>query len=327
VKILGGVADVPYKWTGRSLLFHGKWRIQRDLPSRPMSDWTHLQCRGHGRFVGGALYVCNPVKGWWGEGDEKIFVDGESFPSFFGTGSEDYYGYAWGNNQPFMHAYHNQPRSDGPDNFGYTADNRFHVIDDVPFASQFKFDIENWHSNEKTKTDRAAVSYWYARPGGTDFFERISAADVAAPRPMVYQVQHVPGAIEGEKMREITVPGNCRVENKGDQLSGEEQLLWEKGKPGDKLVLGFPVAEAGRKRVIVRLCKDKGYARVQLYVNDVKAGDVIDLYGRKYKPADEIDLGEFDLQAGENRLAVEIVGVNEQAAKNYEFAIDYLKLK
>jgi hypothetical protein len=66
---------------------------------------------------------------------------------------------------------------------------------------------------------------------------------------------------------------------------------------------------------------------VQLYVNDAKAGEVIDLYGPKYKPAAEIDLGEFELQAGENRLVVEIVGANEQAARNYEFAIDYLKLK
>lgn len=32
---------------------------------------------------------------WWGEGDEKLFVDGEKFPSTFGTGSEDYVGYAW----------------------------------------------------------------------------------------------------------------------------------------------------------------------------------------------------------------------------------------
>lgn len=32
---------------------------------------------------------------WWGEGDEKFFVDGEKFPSSFGTGSEDYIGYAW----------------------------------------------------------------------------------------------------------------------------------------------------------------------------------------------------------------------------------------
>lgn len=38
---------------------------------------------------------------WWGEGDEKFFVDGERFPSTFGTGSEDYIGYAWAAEPPF----------------------------------------------------------------------------------------------------------------------------------------------------------------------------------------------------------------------------------
>jgi hypothetical protein len=38
----------------------------------------------------------NPVTIWWGEGDEKIWVDGEAFPSIFGTGTEDYYAYSWG---------------------------------------------------------------------------------------------------------------------------------------------------------------------------------------------------------------------------------------
>jgi aminopeptidase N len=39
-----------------------------------MSDWTHLQAEGKGRFVGGALHVINYVRDWWGEGDEKFFV-------------------------------------------------------------------------------------------------------------------------------------------------------------------------------------------------------------------------------------------------------------
>ena len=41
------------------------------------------------------LHLINYHRGWWGEGDEKIYVDGEDFPSHFGTGTEDYYGYAW----------------------------------------------------------------------------------------------------------------------------------------------------------------------------------------------------------------------------------------
>ena len=46
--------------------------------------------------VGDTLALHNGAAAWWGEGDEKIFVDGETFPSHFGTGSEDYYGYSFG---------------------------------------------------------------------------------------------------------------------------------------------------------------------------------------------------------------------------------------
>ena len=65
-----------------------------------------LQTEGRGRFCGVMLHVWNPRGGWWGEGDEKFFVDGEKFPSTFGTGSEDYFGYAWCDPHLFQRAYH-----------------------------------------------------------------------------------------------------------------------------------------------------------------------------------------------------------------------------
>ena len=326
VALKGIITSKPYAWSGRSLLFHAKWRIERDIPTRPFTDWTHLACAGKGRFVGGALHIINPVREWWGEGDEKIYVDGEIFPSHFGTGTEDYYGYAWCNNEPFQHAYHNQPICEGPRNFGHTCNSRFHVLDDIPFTRQFRFDLENWHSHGSAKTDRAAISFWYARPGGTDDFEKIIASDVTAPERLELKVYKVVGAIEGEELTELTVPGNCRIENLGPDFSGEQHLWWERGKVGDKLVLGFE-AGGSRQHVIARLTKNNDYAKVQLYINDQKAGDVIDLYANSVTPMDEIDLGEFDLRQGQNRLTVEIVGINEKAQKNYEFAVDYIKLK
>ena len=54
-----------------------------------------------------------PGAAWWGEGDEKIYVDGEAFPSLFGTGTEDYFGYAWSTTETFAHAYHAQTRAPG----------------------------------------------------------------------------------------------------------------------------------------------------------------------------------------------------------------------
>jgi len=49
--------------------------------------------------VGDQVTVLNPDDGWWGEGDEKIYIDEDrdkKFPSHFGAGTEDFYGWAGG---------------------------------------------------------------------------------------------------------------------------------------------------------------------------------------------------------------------------------------
>ncbi|HOW73672.1 MAG TPA: DUF2961 domain-containing protein [Phycisphaerae bacterium] len=327
VQIAGTAASVPYSWTSGSMHFHAKWRIQRDLPTRPFTDWAHLECTGSGRFVGGSLHVVNPVRDWWGEGDEKIYVDGEAMPSHFGTGTEDYYGYAWCNPALFVHAYHNQPRCDGPGNYGNTSVNRFHIIDDIPFTKQFKFDIENWHSHVTAKTVRAAVSYWYAQPGGKDFFAPLAAADLVLTEVPEYQVPRVPGALEGEKLKVVSKTGKLEIQDLGERYSNGCQLWWTQAKPGEKLELTFEAKEAGRKHVMVRLTKARDYGQVQLYVNGQKAGAVMDLYNPDVIATEEIDLGAFDLKAGENQLGVEITGANEKAIQAYMFGLDYVKLK
>ncbi len=68
------------------LRFHAGWR--RENPCQ-VFDYPILDVKGSGKFVGCALYIDNPRSRWWGEGDEKIYVDGEEFPSTYGTGSED----------------------------------------------------------------------------------------------------------------------------------------------------------------------------------------------------------------------------------------------
>ena len=119
--------------------------------------------------------MSSPGDYWWGEGDEKFFVDDEKMPSWFGTGSEDYFGYAWSDPRPFQHPYHNQTRADGPGNFGHASVNRFHVLDNIPFTKAFTFDMEFWHWTPNTQVPYAATSYWYARPGATDDFKEVDA--------------------------------------------------------------------------------------------------------------------------------------------------------
>jgi hypothetical protein len=329
VKVEGQASVVDYKWDDQSLLFHAKWRIERDVPSRPFSDWQHLEANGAGRFVGGHLHLINNVRDWWGEGDEKIYVDGETFPSHFGTGTEDYYGYAWCSPERFVHAYHNQPRCDGPGNYGNTSVNRWHIIDDIPFTKSFRFDIENWQWNEKARNTRAAISYWYVKPKSTDFFGPIIASDVKLlPIPEV-PMHRVAGAIEGEKMKIVSKTGKTEAQDMGgygETWSGAAQLWWTQAKVDDELVLSFEAKAAGKKKVVLGLTKAPDYAVVQISVNGAKAAKPVDLYAPGVEFT-EVDLGEFDLKKGENKLAVHIAGANEKAQKSYMFGLDYLLVK
>jgi hypothetical protein len=326
-RLSGQIGLNDYRWTDRSMHFYAKWRAEFDVPTRPMQDWNYLKAQGKGVFAGVSFAIDNPVKDWWGEGDEKIYVDGETFPSHFGTGTEDYYGYAWCWPGLFTHAYHAQPRCDGPGNYGRTSVNRFHILDRIPFTKDFKFDMELWHWNEKCKVNMAVTAYWYGRPGQKDAFKTIRAED-AIVRPMaVYVVPRVPNAIEGETMRIVRVGGQAEPQD-WESLSGGRQLWWHAGiKPGDTLIVSFPVPKAGQYRVLGRFLRAKDYGIHQLAINGRKTGEPVDFYNADVKPTRETDLGVFELKEGDNEFSATVVGANEKAIKSYMLGLDYLLLK
>lgn len=326
VKLSGEIALQDYEWTPRSMHFHAKWRAQFDVSTRPMIDWNYLAARGQGVFAGVAFAIDNPVKDWWGEGDEKIYVDGESFPSHFGTGTEDYYGYAWCWPAVFTHAYHAQPRCDGPGNYGRTSVNRFHIIDRIPFTKSFKFDMELWHWHQTCKVNMAVVAYWYARPGASDTFQSIRPDDTVL-RPMpAYVIPRVAGAMEGESLKILRVTGTAEPQDW--DLSAGQQLWWHAGmKPGDTLVVAFPAPKAGKYRVFGRFLKARDYGIHQLAINGQPVGGPTDFYEAEVRPTGERLLGEFELKAGDNEFSATVVGANEKAIKSYMFGLDYLLLK
>ena len=100
-------------FTDRSYHLRAQWgTLTRD--TWPFFDTNFLDTTAEGKVVGSVYQLANDVLIWWGEGDQKIFIDGESFPSTFGTGTEDDYGFAYGYNGPFIRPYHAQTRVDGP---------------------------------------------------------------------------------------------------------------------------------------------------------------------------------------------------------------------
>ena len=164
----GSVTVDAAPFDAASLLFRATSRPRAVIRTRPFQDWHIATLEGTGHQVGTLLDVENPPgTAWWGEGDEKIFVDGEAFPSLFGTGTEDYFGYAWSQTETFAHAYHAQTRAPAGGFAGLFSMNRFLVLDPVPFERSLRFDLEIWHWSD-TSIAADAILYWYARPGARD---------------------------------------------------------------------------------------------------------------------------------------------------------------
>ena len=187
---------------------------------------------------------------WWGEGDEKFFVDGEKFPSTFGTGTEDYFGYAWGNSTLFATGYHNQTLNNG--NKGHISVNRWQISDNVPFQISFEGAIEKYFPNHwPTRFD--ATVYWYQAAGQSDPYKPIPLSERVNywAEPKTFRV---PGVMEGEDLAIIgKSAGNPRPQDMsghGDVWSGRTQLWWTDAKPNDTLDLAVPVDKDATYRFV-----------------------------------------------------------------------------
>jgi len=96
-------------------------------------------------------------------------------PSWFGTGSEDYFGFSWGTPGYFSKAYHTQVLAP-PGNLyapGNRSLNRFHISDSVPFQTSFEGCIEKWFYTNDTITAYGTMPYWYLASGGSDTYGAI----------------------------------------------------------------------------------------------------------------------------------------------------------
>lgn len=310
--------------------FHAKWHRDALLPEEPERraiDWTMLKTDGRGRFLGVMLHVWNPKGNWWGEGDEKFFVDGEKFPSTIGTGSEDYFGYAWCNPTLFENCYHNQTISMG--NKGHVCVNRWHIADNIPFQKSFEGAIEKYFPN-KRPTLYASTVYWYLAAGGQDPYPALPVTERAGYWSEITNF-NVQGAIEGERLKVLAkTAGNPHEQDlsghEGDWSNGAH-LWWTGSKPGDRLDLTLPVKETGKYRLSVAMTKAVDYGIAQLALDGKKLGQPIDFYHGSVVPTGPIGLGEHELTAGQHKLSIEITGANPKAVKAYMTGLDYVKLE
>ena len=322
-----------YQWDNRSMYFHADWRQERNIETvggNGTKDWNYIKLKGRGVFAGDVLSVLNRNPAWWGEGDEKIYVDGETFPSHFGTGTEDYYGYAWGTPHFFESPFHFQPRAEGPHSYGNVTNGRVRILDGIPFTKDFRFDMEVWHW-AKTKIDYSVVNFWYGFADTTliDFQSREDQiAEVKTP--VLYKT---PMSIEIPGFKIEKAPTSGVVQNQGMQgftregrkWENDDHLWWTGARPGAKLELILDAEKDGKYKVVAELTKAKDYGIIQFWVNDEKVGEPIDLYNPEVIPTGAMEIGTVSLKAGKQVVQIEILGKNDKADPSYMVGIDQLK--
>jgi len=124
-------------------------------------NYVWLDARGQGHYVGVTMSILQNQDGWWGEGDDMFFVDGEPRPSINGTGSEDYFLGAWGfGSHSFGYDLYGAPVKGSERAGSRTSVYRFHLDSPIPFTKSLRATIEHGHANHRSD-NFFSVAYWY----------------------------------------------------------------------------------------------------------------------------------------------------------------------
>jgi len=148
---------------------HAQWR--RAVTDRDRPDYTIVDgVRGQGRYAGTFLAWTQLSDGWFGEGEIKFYLDGDTdFPTICGTGTEDYFCGSYGFPEVYTTAYVGNtlrhPGAGGPPKWSLY---RWHIADPICFQEDLRVTIQalGWWPNARYQPladDIASVAYWYQR--------------------------------------------------------------------------------------------------------------------------------------------------------------------
>jgi len=135
--------------------------FRRENPTTLKQDFELLPKReGRGRFVGSIIGIRALEGSWWGEGEIKVYLDGDKeFPTICGTGSEDYVGLSWGMQQtPFAY------NGCSLDDKGYVCMYRWHLPDPILWSKDCRITIQQigWKNGlYERKDDWSCATFWY----------------------------------------------------------------------------------------------------------------------------------------------------------------------
>ncbi|NOS70277.1 MAG: DUF2961 domain-containing protein [Verrucomicrobia bacterium] len=250
-----------------ALYFHA--RYNQAFPATA-GDYPILETKGRGNYVG-TVYSVHQVKiGWFGEGDDHFYIDGETKPSLCGTGTEDYFNDSWGF-RPFVAPAHGVTLYEGVFAGDRVSAYRWHLSDPVRFGSALKVSIEHKGSRfndagvkQSSSNERpdwvSSVAFWYQTPPVADQAPLPPATNRVAP----YRVLQA---------KNLTF----RADPPATVKQEEEGLIYTPGKPEAQIEFDFEVTEPGRYQVAAVLILSLSSARYQPMLDGQPVGPELDL--------------------------------------------------
>ncbi len=294
VSVTGMLRPLAWTWDPlRSMHFRARWRVDHDLIAdggEGAQDMPFLIANGKGVYVGTAIMLLNPnpvptpYGNWWGEGDEKIFVDDDMQPSTFGTGSEDYFNYSWSSPDIFLYPYCGQPRNDGPANRGLVVNHRWHIIDTLPFEKRIAFYMELFSHERTPHFSYARIAFHYGRPGLRDDSVGVTDEDV---RSLKYPANWQPAARAGAKgsvffqAEDLVTDKDSFKLLESDRWAAGKLLIWSPTDAASELAMDIPVQAAGKYVLHVTAATGPRSAKIVALLdgNPLQlGGDAIDLH-------------------------------------------------
>jgi hypothetical protein len=298
--------------------FHSHWH--RDVRTKEKSNYVVLDAEGEGHFVGLNMSM-QSYDGGLGylEGDEMVYVDGETQPSMYGTGTEDYFISGWYFNRgEFAAPYHGLILKD--DSLGRIAAYRFQVNDAVPFKKSIRFTIEHGHANTEA-ADYSSTAYWYQKEPHKKFDPPLPAGMRIPLRVAVSN-----RAMEAEALKPIeTVPFSVEdMAQYGADWSSGKQLKIAAQKEGESVSFNLPALEP-RYDVAVYFTKGPTYGDVTIYSGTQKVG-AFDGYSDVIEPGGKMLVQDVKIQGEAIPLRFVLSGKNQKSA-GYEIGLDAFVLE
>lgn len=169
--------------------FHAQYRQQH--PTVAGEPYVVADIEGEGHYVGTVLNVRKQERGWWGEGDEFVYIDGAEYPQLRGTGTDDYFGQAYGlrkHQGPFTGV----PILEGNEPGAHLSMYRWHIPDAITFTDSLRFEFEHRGYSgaleyQERIDDFSSVAFWYQQEPHKPFEDM----------PIGYQRLYFASLIEG----------------------------------------------------------------------------------------------------------------------------------